>query len=1135
MALDVRALSITSLFNSVKSFFKSQENNSRWKDSTSGAEGNFLMRMISNAISVLSQRVVTGRREQFHDTANLVSSNIGLAVNNGYSVFRGTNTKFVCTITPNMSRPYPAFSVIGHYDDENSLIVTQDYTFVKDEPQTIELTVGKLKEIEFKANTNELKKFIRFEQGISEDIQLSLDGVVVPHTKIKKDQYLQDKYYIYTNPWKSITIEYLNNKAGAAHKYSTDTTFLLKYIEHDINLTAKELTYEMFDYADINDIVLVKNPVDFETITEIKIKSPIHREVQNLVRSKADFPDIITENTDNIVKTNFEPLTPTFTAVTYMKDDLSMLEDYEQKQVIESIYPAMAFGRPRPDIVDPICETVTLDITLGLTNRYTEEADVMADVRAIIDSTYSGMFEQKFNIYDLEKLLNKLTYVRYSRVNFSIQEREPHKTFQIGDLIEADGKVYKCTGIVGQSGATEPVWKVPGTTSTEILMTDSEGNYFDTIDKNVTWRCYKRLNSIKNLQMWRSSKGYKIGDWVYSENIPNYMFKCVDIVRTTGDQEPDTSLTEVGDKIIDGTLVLICIGDSMSYYQTRENAKSYPIGSKLNIGYNAFQYVGQVGKTGSSESLEFNDNELPLAVVDWEANEEAGYINREDKGIVYIKDSTGKIANSLNVGDTIRIRAQEPYYVQYTDLDDDQLIASTVLKAKVKEYTDKTNQETEQEEITGSITTNIEYNINMGYKATNNYPVSAHATAETAAEGEVVNPEVNSVILEALEIGDIITDGELELMLIELNEYLSPRIPRYGYAANEEFNIIYPMVSEEGISYNKTKSFRVMPYEIINTSGSSTETTPGSGTPDSKQEVDPNAHWKELEAQLKLQEEVEEWIKSEKSDRLRIPADVLTFFKDVGKITEVEMNKALEYYRQYNDEDEQQIYLCMDQFGVTRLEAVQMLLNPKPSDAIYNKGMKLINIPVATATDIKYYLKENPDKLMYVDRVSHDISESTSEVKYNGCVVKRYDEKGPDYEKIKGSSEYLNLIKTTVYGASGEEVDDVVEVLGDSSTKVIVRTEYSTAYKTTKENTYVTTIRDINSNRALILDGRLSKYTQIFTNCNVGFYEAGSYINPSLKKTYDGDIIWEVVDNLEEMEFDWNVYNEFTPNLTIKY
>ena len=92
MAIDVRSISITGAFNAVKSFFLSQENNSRWKDTETGAEGNFLMRMLANIIRVISQNCITGRRENNLETANLLSSNIGIGVTTGsYPTYRGKN------------------------------------------------------------------------------------------------------------------------------------------------------------------------------------------------------------------------------------------------------------------------------------------------------------------------------------------------------------------------------------------------------------------------------------------------------------------------------------------------------------------------------------------------------------------------------------------------------------------------------------------------------------------------------------------------------------------------------------------------------------------------------------------------------------------------------------------------------------------------------------------------------------------------------------------------------------------------------------------------------------------------------------------------------------------------------------
>ena len=54
MAIDIKPLSITAMLNGIKSFFQSQENNSKWKDLNTGAEGNFLMRLLANIVSVIS-------------------------------------------------------------------------------------------------------------------------------------------------------------------------------------------------------------------------------------------------------------------------------------------------------------------------------------------------------------------------------------------------------------------------------------------------------------------------------------------------------------------------------------------------------------------------------------------------------------------------------------------------------------------------------------------------------------------------------------------------------------------------------------------------------------------------------------------------------------------------------------------------------------------------------------------------------------------------------------------------------------------------------------------------------------------------------------------------------------------------
>ena len=74
MAIDLQSLSITSAFNSIVNYFRSQENNSTWRDLTNGSEGSFLIRLLANVMSVISYRIVAQSRENYLSTAALPAS-----------------------------------------------------------------------------------------------------------------------------------------------------------------------------------------------------------------------------------------------------------------------------------------------------------------------------------------------------------------------------------------------------------------------------------------------------------------------------------------------------------------------------------------------------------------------------------------------------------------------------------------------------------------------------------------------------------------------------------------------------------------------------------------------------------------------------------------------------------------------------------------------------------------------------------------------------------------------------------------------------------------------------------------------------------------------------------------------------
>ena len=220
MAINLQSLSLTSAFSAIINFLRGQENREKWKDlTTSGGEGTFLIRMLANIFSTLSYRIVAQSRENYLSTAILRSSNIGIAVNLGYSVFRGSNLKRLIEIIPDGNYTFPKYSQIGTYNDLYNIYVygyedseePQDVDVEEGKPVVLKTIVGVAKETTFIAGTDSVKCFTLFTNGISEDFVLYKGSEEVPTTNVIK-RMTDDKYLVRTNPYSSVDVMYLNIK-----------------------------------------------------------------------------------------------------------------------------------------------------------------------------------------------------------------------------------------------------------------------------------------------------------------------------------------------------------------------------------------------------------------------------------------------------------------------------------------------------------------------------------------------------------------------------------------------------------------------------------------------------------------------------------------------------------------------------------------------------------------------------------------------------------------------------------------------------------------------------------------------------------------------------------------------------------
>ena len=602
MALNLQSLSITSVFNSIVNFFRSQENNSKWKDLTTGSEGSFLIRLLSNVFSAISYRIVAQSRENYISTAALTSSNTGIAVNLGYSVFRGSNLKRMVQLNPNGDYTFPKLSVIGTYSDQYDIICLEDVATEVGVPINIRTVVGKVKEETITAGTSGIKFFSLFTTGISEDYVLYLDSKEVPTTKYIKE-LKDDKYLVRTNPFSSVDIAYLNTFPGFKYKYGTGSEITIRYVElADVNVVP--YTSNMFSYGELVGSSTISNYIPFEPVDSIKITAPLNHELQNLIRSKSDYAESLREKVPSVIDAGWKALTPTYTLITYLKSDKTLLTANEQENVLDLLREENFFGTPLPDITVPRREVAHIQIDIDLLDKYKNISDVELDVSNIIENYYNEALGISFNVYDLERRIESLSYVRYARVSHVINTREAGKNYQLGYILFHNDSYYMAAKILGISGDSRPNWNLPVGDIREI------DTGLTTEDGNIVWKAYKRLPGMRNanLSEWAPNTQFGLSDYVYDLNYPNYMFKCIGLKKSSGATFPTITYAEKGDFITDGSIVWV-VKDYNSEYPLWTSLTNYALGDSVNItaasgGY-SLECVSFMGTTGTETDLEF--------------------------------------------------------------------------------------------------------------------------------------------------------------------------------------------------------------------------------------------------------------------------------------------------------------------------------------------------------------------------------------------------------------------------------------------------------------------------------------------------------------------------------------------------
>jgi hypothetical protein len=108
---------------------------------------------------------------------------------------------------------------------------------------------------------------------------------------------------------------------------------------------------------------------------------------------------------------------------------------------------------------------------------------------------------------------------------------------------------------------------------------------------------------------------YGIGDFVTDSDYSDYMFKCVDIIKSSSATAPDLTYAEAGDFFVDGSIVWV----AKEYSSTNESWSAfhtYSLKDSVNVPTSSsfsLECVSYTGTTGTEENLIFEQEEYTVA------------------------------------------------------------------------------------------------------------------------------------------------------------------------------------------------------------------------------------------------------------------------------------------------------------------------------------------------------------------------------------------------------------------------------------------------------------------------------------------------------------------------------------------
>lgn len=562
----------------IMAYLESKPDYAKWKDFYSSGAGQTVIELISGLSAFISSNVIMSRREVYLPYAQTLSANIGIASTLGYSVFRGRNSRIKVSITPDITEVLPKYTIIGSVLDVD-LILLNDSVLSNGTPTELECTLGEIKSEELSVSSSDMQTFRFYDQSVSEDLRIFVNTTEVEYTNSIADLSV-DKYVVISNAFGSFDLFYLNN---VAPKYNTGDILKAEYIK--LNSVTFQPSDVSVDYTGVTNIEIQDPYSEQETISSIKVNAPLKHETQGLIKGREDYPKLLMSLDSDFIDTEGNDYSPAIVEVSYIKNDLSLLNNTEKLNINTALLESRPFGVAPAKIVDPVNVQLDINIHIKLLTSTTES------VNDFVESIVASNEKKLKYIFDMDLMENSIEqkdYIKTARVSVDAPIWQSDSLYSRLDYVSpttTSDLIFEMHKDIRKSGISEPLWT---DTIDEIIQ-----------DNDIFWKCI--IDDRCFFDSWVADTNYDIGTIISPTGLTN---KYIVYKRNNlSDSIEPTFPAILGEDIIDNEVVWKCIAIQGVPITWLPN-NNYSIGSivipSTPDGF-AYQVISYNSKSGNIE------------------------------------------------------------------------------------------------------------------------------------------------------------------------------------------------------------------------------------------------------------------------------------------------------------------------------------------------------------------------------------------------------------------------------------------------------------------------------------------------------------------------------------------------------